>query len=292
MSLASDLQVKTGVLLEALPYFQRFRGSIFVVKYGGSFMETEQAQKSVALDLVFLATVGIRVVVVHGGGKAITRAMEEAKIKAEFRNGMRVTDAATVHIVEKTLNHVINPEICSHLRTLGGQPGGIRGQEVLRCEKLSVDDEGQTVDLGFVGHVTAVDTAPIEAVLAAGWIPVISPIARDTSGQVYNTNADVAAAHIAGALGARRLVFMSDVPGLLEDPKDPSTLISTLHASDVAGLKARGVIASGMRPKVDSAVGALRKGVKRVHFIDGRVPHSLLLEIFTDQGIGTEIVTD
>ena len=199
--------LKAEVLLEALPYIQKFRGSTFVVKYGGSFMDdpNPDGRDRVATDIAFLAAVGIQVVVVHGGGKAITRAMDGAGIKSEFRGGMRVTDASTVKIVEQTLNVEINGQICDSLR-------------------------------------------------------------------------------------ARRLIFMSDVPGLLANPADPSSLITTLKVSEVDELKRKGVIAGGMIPKVDSAVKALREGVRRVHFIDGRVPHSLLLEVFTDKGVGTEIV--
>jgi acetylglutamate kinase len=285
-----DVSVKTEVLLEALPYFQRFSGSTFVVKFGGSFMDTEDARRRVATDLAFLSAVGIRVVVVHGGGKAITRAMQDAKLEAVFRNGMRVTDAATVQIVEKTLNLEINADICEHIRAQGGKPRAVFGQDVLRCKRLAQDDQGQPVDIGFVGDITGVIADRLYEIQAAGEIPVVSPVACDVSGQYYNTNADVAAAHVAVALKARRLVFLCDVPGLLRDPKDPETLISTLYVNDVAELKQTGVISSGMQPKVDSGVMALMKGVHRVHFIDGRLPHSLLLEIFTDRGIGTEIV--
>lgn len=287
---AIDIRTKTEVLLEALPYIQRFAGSTFVVKFGGSFMDTDDARRRVATDLVFLAAVGIRVVVVHGGGKAITRAMQDAKLEAVFKNGMRVTDAATVAIVEKTLNHEINADICAHITALGGKAAQVFGQRVLQCRKLALLDKGEALDIGFVGDVTGVQAAEIESVLAQGAIPVVSPVGADEAGQFYNTNADVAAAHIAVALQARRLVFLCDVPGLLRDPRDPGTLISTLPVGEVDSLKASGVISSGMQPKVDSAATAITNGVHRVHFIDGRLPHSILLEIFTDKGIGTEII--
>ena len=284
---------KAEVLLEALPYIHKFRGSTFVVKYGGSFMDDPDpaGRERVATDIAFLAAVGIQVVVVHGGGKAITRAMDKAGIKAEFRAGMRVTDAATVKIVEQTLNEEINAEICEVLRAKGATPLGMPGNAVHLCEKMTVrDEQGREVDVGFVGDIKFVKTKLIKKALADGHLPVISPIALDADDQPYNTNADVAAAAVAGALRARRLIFMSDVPGLLADPKDPSTLIATLRVGEVDELKRKGVVAGGMIPKVDSAVKALRDGVRRVHFIDGRVPHSLLLEIFTDKGVGTEIV--
>ncbi|MFN7340605.1 MAG: acetylglutamate kinase [Opitutia bacterium] len=284
---------KAKVLLEALPYIQKFRGSTFVVKYGGSFMDDADpsGRERVAGDIAFLAAVGIQVVVVHGGGKAITRAMDKAGIKAEFRGGMRVTDAETVRIVERTLNEEINGEICALLAHRGANPLGMPGNAVNLCERMTVrDDQGRAVDVGFVGDIKFVKTKLIKKALADGHLPVISPIALDAEDRPHNTNADVAAAAVAGALRARRLIFMSDVPGLLADPKDPSTLIPTLRIGDVEELKRKGVVAGGMIPKVDSAVAALRDGVRRVHFIDGRAPHSLLLEIFTDKGVGTEIV--
>ena len=284
---------KAEVLLEALPYIQKFRGSTFVVKYGGSFMDdpNPEGRDRVATDIAFLAAVGIQVVVVHGGGKAITRAMETAGIKSEFRGGMRVTDAATVKIVEETLNKEINGQICDSLRSRGANPLGMPGNHVNLCEKLlSADEAGNPIDLGFVGDIKFVKAKLIKKALADGFLPVVSPIALDGDDQPYNTNADVAAAAIANSLRARRLIFMSDVPGLLADPKDPSTLIATLKVGEVDELKKKGVIAGGMIPKVDSAVKALKEGVRRVHFIDGRVPHSLLLEVFTDKGVGTEIV--
>ncbi|MDR0535118.1 MAG: acetylglutamate kinase [Puniceicoccales bacterium] len=291
----SILIEKANVLLEALPYIQKFRGSIFVIKYGGSFMDdpNPQVRASVAQDIVFLASVGIQTVVVHGGGKAITRAMERAGLKSEWRGGMRVTDEATVKVVEQTLNNEINAEICDIISKQGGMAKGIPGNVVSLCEKLhAVSPTGEPVDIGFVGDIKFVRTKIIKKALADGYIPVISPIALGEDDHPYNTNADVAAAAVAGSLKARRLVFMSDVPGLLANPAEPGSLIPTLPVSDVARLKADGVISSGMIPKVDSGVKALQSGVKRVHFIDGRVRHSLLLEIFTDRGIGTEIVHD
>ncbi|MFM9016472.1 MAG: acetylglutamate kinase [Verrucomicrobiota bacterium] len=284
---------KSEVLLEALPYIQKFRGSTFVVKYGGSFMDdpNPEGRDRVATDIAFLAAVGIQVVVVHGGGKAITRAMEKAGIKSEFRGGMRVTDAATVKIVEETLNGEINGQICESLRARGANPLGMPGNHVNLCQRLmGADDQGNPVDIGYVGDIRFVKAKLIKKALADGFLPVVSPVALDEADQPHNTNADVAAAAVADALRARRLIFMSDVPGLLADAKDPASLITTLKVSEVDELKRKGVIAGGMIPKVDSAVKALREGVRRVHFIDGRVPHALLLEVFTDRGIGTEIV--
>ena len=288
----AELIAKARVLLEALPYIQDFHGSIFVVKYGGSFMDDPDpaVRTSVATDIAFLAAVGINVVVVHGGGKAINRAMDDAGLKATWVNGLRVTDEAAIAIVKKTLDEVVNKEVCDTLASVKARPKGMPGDSVIVCNKLAVDDDGNPVDLGYVGDVTEVKVKLIKKEIADGFMPVISPVAEGLDGKPYNVNADTVAGRVASALRARRLVYMSDVPGLLADPKNPDSLISTVKIGEVEGLKKRGVIDKGMRPKVQSAVRALQEGVQRVHFIDGRVPHSLLLEIFTDKGVGTEIV--
>jgi acetylglutamate kinase len=287
-----DLIAKAKVLHEALPYIQDFRGSTFVVKYGGSFMDDPDptTRQRVATDIAFLAAVGINVVVVHGGGKAISRAMDGAGLKPNFINGLRVTDEATIAIVKKTLDEVVNKDVCDTLVAVRANPKGMPGDTVIVCEKLTVDDDGKPTDLGFVGDVTEIKVKLIKKEIAEGFMPVISPVAEGLDGKPYNVNADVAAGRVASALRARRLVYMSDVPGLLEDYHNPDSLISSVKVSDVEGLKKRGVIDKGMRPKVQSAVRALQDGVQRVHLIDGRMPHSLLLEIFTDKGVGTEIV--
>jgi len=279
---------KAATLLEALPYIQRFRSQVFVVKYGGSFMDSpdEEERHRVARDIVFLEAVGINPVVVHGGGKAITRALETAGLKAEFAQGHRVTDAATVEIVDRVLSREVNPEIVTAIEDFGGSTRGFAGSDIFRCRKLLRDD----VDLGFVGDVTDVDTDTLRACIQLGATPVISPTARGDDGKIYNCNADIAAAKTAIALNARRLVFMSDVPGLLRDPTDNSTLMSHLRVEEVPELKRAGVIEEGMLPKVDGAIAAIESGVEKVQFIDGRIPHSLLLEIFTDAGVGTEVV--
>jgi len=288
----AEVTAKAKVLLEALPYIQDFRGSIFVVKYGGSFMDDPDpvVRTRVAYDLAFLAAVGINVVVVHGGGKAITKAMEESGLKAKFVNGLRVTDEATIAVVKKTLDEIVNKDVCEAIATAKGRAQGMPGDTVLVCEKLTTDDDGNKIDLGFVGDVTEVKVKLVKKEIGEGFIPVISPVAEGYDGKPYNVNADLVAGRVASALRARRLVFMSDVPGLLSAPPDPESLISTLKTSQVEELKKRGVIDKGMRPKVQAAIRALEEGVQRVHFIDGRLAHSLLLEIFTDKGIGTEIV--
>ncbi len=290
-----SLIAKANTLLEALPYLQKFRGATFVVKYGGSFMDSPDAavRNGVARDIVFLEAAGINPVVVHGGGKAITRAMESSGLQASFIQGQRVTDEAIVAIVDEVLSRHINPEVVAAIESLGGRVQGFAGTDIFTCRKLRLNDKarpGHKIDIGYVGEVTGVNTAPLLDCIARGVTPVISPTARDRAGHVYNCNADVAAAQAAIALRAKRLVFMSDVPGLMLDFKKPETVIAHLHLGEVPGLKASGVIDKGMIPKVDSAVAAIQSGVEKVSFVDGRVPHSVLLEIFTDQGVGTEIV--
>jgi acetylglutamate kinase len=289
----NDLITKANVLLEALPYMQRFRGKIFVVKYGGSFMDSPDAaiRNGVARDIVFLEAAGIRPVVVHGGGKAITRAMDAAGLKANFIQGMRVTDDATVKVVEQVLSREINPDVVATINSLQGKARGFAGADIFTCRKLWLTGAGgEKIDIGFVGEVTGVKTAPLLDCIAQGFTPVISPTARGEDGKIYNCNADVAAAQAAIALKAKRLVFMSDVPGLMRDPKDETTVIARLHINEVEGLKQSGVIDKGMIPKVDSAVAAIKSGVDKVSMVDGRMPHSVLLEIFTDKGVGTEVV--
>ena len=288
----AEITAKARVLLEALPYIQDFRGSIFVVKYGGSFMDDPDPviRARVAFDIAFFAAVGINVVVVHGGGKAITKAMEASGLSPSFVNGLRVTDEAAMAVVRKTLNEVVNKEVCDAIATAKARPVSMPGDTVLVCQKLTTDDDGNPVDLGFVGEVTEVKVKLIKKEIADGCVPVISPVAEGYDGKPYNVNADLVAGRVASALRARRLVYMSDVPGLLANPPAPDSLISTLKISQVDDLKKKGIIEKGMRPKVASAIHALQEGVQRVHFIDGRLPHSLLLEIFTDKGIGTEIV--
>jgi acetylglutamate kinase len=287
-----ELISKAGVLLEALPYIQRFRNQTFVVKYGGSFMDSPDpaVRTGVARDIVFLEAVGINPVVVHGGGKAITRAMEKAGLKATFIQGQRITDEAAVNVVEQVLSREINPDIVATINSLGGKAQGFAGSDIFTCRKLLLSHQGQQLDIGYVGEVTAVKTQPLLDCIQRGITPVISPTARDATGHIYNCNADIAAAQTAIALKAARLVFMSDVPGLMHDPKDPKTVISALRSIEVPELKKAGIVDKGMIPKVDSAVAAVQSGVNKVSFVDGRVDHSVLLEIFTDAGIGTEVV--
>src|SRR5262245_2436338 len=271
-----QLIAKANTLLEALPYIQRFRSQTFAVKYGGSFMDSPdpEVRNGVARDIVFLEAVGINPVVVHGGGKAITRAMEAAGLKANFVQGQRVTDEATANVVEQVLSQEINPEIVRTINSLGGKAKGFAGSDIFTCRKLLVKGpDGQLLDLGYVGEVIKVNTEPLRECIRRSITPVISPTARGEDGKIYNCNADVSAAQTAIALKARRLVFMSDVPGLMRDPRDPGTVISTLKIDEVNGLKTAGIVDKGMIPKVDSAVAAIRSGVDKVSFIDGRVQH-------------------
>ena len=265
-----SLTSKTDALPEMLPHLQRFRGATFVIKYGGSFMDAPDSsgRDGVARDIVFLAAAGIHPVVVHGGGKAITRAMEKAGLKATFIQGMRVTDECTARVVEQVLSREINPEIVATLAKLGGKAKGFSGTNIFTCRKHWLAGlQGEQLDAGFVGEVTRLTIEPLLECLRNGVIPVISPTALGEDGQIYNCNADVAAAQTAIALKAHRLVFMSDVPGLLRDPKDPATVISQLRIGEADALKKSGVIDKGMIPKVDSAIAAVKAGVEKVFFV-------------------------
>jgi acetylglutamate kinase len=290
-----DLIAKAATLLEALPYIQKFSGTTFIIKYGGSFMDSPDpaVRNGVARDIVFLEAVEINPVIVHGGGKAITRAMERAGLKADFIQGQRVTDEAAVKIVDDVLSREINPEVVAAIKSFGGEAKGFAGTDIFTCKRIQLKGAGgEDIDIGFVGEVTRVNLAPLLDCIEKGITPVISPTARGEDGKIYNCNADIAAAHAAIALKAKRLVFMSDVPGLLRDPKDYASVISQLRLTEVAALKATGVIDKGMIPKVDSSVAAIKAGVEKVSFVDGRMPHAILVEVFTDAGVGTEVIRD
>jgi acetylglutamate kinase len=282
MSLAQQT-AKAAVLLEALPYMQAYRGCTFLIKVGGSAMEDPAVVDTFLKDVVFLEAVGINPVIVHGGGKAISKAMQDSGLEARFINGMRVTDEETIKIVEQTLARIINPDIVNKLNSFGGKAVGIPGTEVFLGDKMKGD-------LGWVGEVNDCKLGLIQAAVAGEFVPVVSPVAREVeSGRTLNVNADLAACALATRLKASKLIFLSDVRGVLRDPKDESTLIPSLNPAYITDLKAQGVISGGMIPKVDSSLASLRGGVGKVHLIDGRIPHALILEIFTDIGIGTEI---
>lgn len=285
---------KADVLIEALPYIQRFRGETIVVKFGGSAMEEKANMESVLADVTFMECVGMRPVVVHGGGKAISRAMKKAGGEAKFVRGLRVTCEKTIEVVQRVMNTEINPELVGILARMGAQAQGVHGEDIFTVvKKIETDPQtGEELDWGYVGEPHGVDTGPVRALQAEGKVPVITPLGRGPDGKVYNVNADTAAAALAKALKARKLAFLSDVPGLLRNAEDPESVMSTLNIAEVERLIEERVIAGGMLPKVQSGVEALMAGVKKIHMIDGRMPHSLLLEIFTDKGVGTEIVRD
>jgi len=285
---------KAEVLIEALPYIQRFRGATIVVKFGGSAMEDKSNTEKVLTDITFMECVDMLPVVVHGGGKAISRAMKERGIEARFVKGLRVTCDKTIEVVHEVMNTEINPAIVSALTRMGARAEALYGEEIFTVIKKEETDiqTGDKMDWGFVGEPHGVDTGPIRKLFNEEIIPVITPLGRGPDGKLYNINADSAAAAVAKALKARKLAFLSDVPGLLRDQDDPESIMATLKVGEVEELISRGVIDGGMLPKVQSGVDALHAGVRKVHIIDGRMPHSLLLEILTDKGVGTEIVSD
>jgi len=285
---------KSAILIEALPYIQRFRGETVVVKFGGSIINDEQAYENILRDVAFMECVGLRPVVIHGGGKAITARLAEKNIKTEFLDGHRITDQATVEVVNQVLNHEVNPHLVELVESMNCKAKGIHGNTILEVEKkLETDVEsGEEKDWGFVGEVVSVNVDSIIAALDEEIIPIVTPLGQDKEGQLYNINADVAAGAIARELKARKLVFLSDVPGIMMDPANPESIISSLNKKQVEQLIEDGVIAGGMLPKVGGALKALDAGIRKTHFIDGGMPHSLLLEIFTDKGVGTEIIAD
>jgi len=283
---------KAAVLVEALPYIQKFRGDTVVVKFGGSIMESEIGYRNILKDVAFMECVGLQPVLVHGGGKAVSKKMREAHIQPNFINGLRVTDEATIHVVESVLNGEVNPHLVEIIKNYGGKAHGIHGEDIIKVKKhTGIDPEtNQELDWGFVGKVIDVDVEPIIAFLKADIIPVITPLGRGEDGHLYNVNADEVANAVARSLKARKLVFLSDVPGLMKNQADPTSLITSLQINEVEDLISRGIISGGMLPKIAGAVEALKAGVSKVHIIDASLPHSLLLELFTDKGVGTEIV--
>ena len=283
-------------LVDALPFIQAHRGKTFVIKYGGSAMEDEHLVERTLRDVVFLEAVGVRPVLVHGGGKVITDRMRAAGLKTQFVNGLRVTDAASIRLVEEALDGSTNPMIVAKLREFGGRAEGLSGKSVVRARRLGPQTEGKgksakNVDVGFVGGVVGIDSEAVRRLVEEGTIPVVSPLGRDeVSGDTLNVNADLAAAALAAELRAAKLIFLSDVPGLMRDPADRESLIPSVTSAQIAKLLADDIITGGMIPKVQSAVDALGHGVNRVHFTDGRVAHALLREVFSNLGVGTEIM--
>ena len=287
-----DLQVQIGkaeTLIEALPYLQEFRGKVMVVKYGGSTMG---GGDTVYKDIVFMQAVGIRPVVVHGGGPAITRRLQELGIESQRVAGLRVTDATTMKVVEDVLFGEVNAQIVREIGELDGRAVGVSAKDagIMQVRKHWAQTDGRAMDIGYVGDVQHVDTAPLLNLIGKGMIPVVAPIGRGPEGESFNVNADTAAGEIAAALHAEKLVFLTDVQGIMRDLADDASLLSTVRVSEVGELIDQGVIRGGMIPKVEACVRSVKAGVRKTHVIDGRVPHAMLLEFYTRQGIGTQIV--
>jgi acetylglutamate kinase len=284
---------KAKALVDAMEYIRLFRGKIVVVKLGGSVLDEPQLQKKLLTDVVFMATVGIRPILVHGGGKAITKAMNESGLEPQWVNGRRYTDERTMAIVEHVLVHDINTSICETIKQLGCDAMGLHSLSscVLFAEPLRLtDSQGRKIDLGLVGQVQTVNSQLLKTLCASETIPVIAPIAIDRSGGKLNVNADSAAGEVAAAVVAEKLVMVSDTHGILMDMENPESRISSLNEQQIKELIDKGIITDAMFPKVEACIRALDAGVKKAHIIDGRIPHSLLLEIYTDKGIGTQIV--
>ncbi|MGM9671941.1 MAG: acetylglutamate kinase [Oscillospiraceae bacterium] len=278
---------RAEVLTQALPYIQRYNGKIVVVKYGGNAMVNDKRKQQVMEDVVLLWLIGVKVVLVHGGGPEISEVMRRYGKQAEFVNGLRVTDKETVDIVQMVLAGKVNKSLVNLLEMKGGKAMGISGMD-----GRLIEAKMRNASLGFVGSITNVNIEPVTDLLEKGYIPVISTVGCDRDGNTYNINGDTAAACIAGALGAERLIMMTDIAGILRDRDDPATLIRELTIRDAVKLFEQGVISGGMIPKVDCCIDAIHRGVKKVIIMDGRVPHSILMELLTDEGAGTMVVGD
>jgi acetylglutamate kinase len=287
MSHSSEDATRVRVLSEALPYIQKFAGRTVVVKYGGAAMKDSTLKDRVIRDLIFMSCVGIRPVLVHGGGPEINSWLEKLGIEPQFKDGLRVTDAATMDVVEMVLVGRVNKEIVSLIDRAGGNGVGLCGKD----GNLIVARPDGREGIGFVGEVSGVNVDILNTLVKSGYIPVVSSVAADENGQAYNINADTVAGEIAAALGAEKLILMTDTPGLMRDFKDPSTLIRQLDIQGARELIENGTVSGGMIPKLTCCVRSLAQGVKATHIIDGRLPHSLLLEIFTDSGTGSMVVS-
>jgi acetylglutamate kinase len=277
---------RVRVLSEALPYIQQFAGRTIVVKYGGAAMKDGRLKETVIRDIVFLSCVGLRPVVVHGGGPEINSWLDKLGIEPQFKNGLRVTDAATMDVVEMVLVGRVNKELVALITQAGGSAVGLCGKDGGLIRARPQGDVG----IGFVGEVAATDVKLLDSLVKNGYIPIVSSVAADEKGQAYNINADTVAGELAAALGAEKMILMTDTPGILRDYKDPSTLINKVDIQEARQLIETGIVGGGMIPKVNCCVRSLAQGVKAAHIIDGRIPHALLLEIFTDAGIGSMIV--
>lgn len=275
---------RARVLVQALPYIQKYAGKTVVVKYGGNAMVNEDLKDAVMSDIVLMQLVGINVVLVHGGGPEISAMLKKIGKESRFVGGLRVTDSETIDVVQMVLAGKVNKDLVQLLERHSGRAVGLCGLDggMLRAEKLISGD-----DLGYVGEITEVNTQIIENATGSGYIPIIATVAGGAGGEVYNVNADIAAARIAAELGAQKLILMTDIRGLLRDRDDESTIIPVVNVSDVPKLQNQGIITGGMIPKINCCVEAVRRGVNRAHIIDGRIPHSILIELFSDEGIGT-----
>ena len=278
---------RAEVLTQALPYIRRFNGSVIVVKYGGNAMVNESLKEQVMEDIVLLWLIGVRVVLVHGGGPEISDIMSRLGKEPKFVGGLRVTDRETMDIVQMVLTGKINKTLVNLLEMKGGSAMGISGMD-----GRLIEAEMRDPSLGYVGRITGVNIGAVSDLLEKGYIPVISTVGCDRDGNTYNINGDTAAAHIAGALGAERLIMMTDIAGILRDRNDPSTLIQELTASEAEALKLDGTVSGGMIPKVDCCIEAIGHGVRNVTIMDGRIPHSILMELLTDEGAGTMVTGD
>ena len=270
-------------LVEALPYIQKFTGKTIVIKYGGNAMVSDELRKAVMSDIILLSLVGIRVVVVHGGGPEISAMLKKIGHESHFVDGLRYTDEETMDVVQSVLCGKVNKNLVAQLNRLGGQAVGLCGRDGQLFQAVRLDEK-----YGLVGKITGVNPEPVENALMTGYIPVVSTVAQGTDANTaYNINADTAAAKLAEALHAEKLILLTDVRGLLQDPRDEETLIHVVHTYEVPGLVARGIISGGMIPKMECCVDAINGGVERVHILDGRIPHSILIELLSDRGIGT-----
>ena len=276
---------RAQTLIHALPYIQKYAGKIVVIKYGGNAMIDDELKSAVMRDVVLLSLVGVKVVLVHGGGPEISDLLKKIGKKSEFVDGLRVTDGETIDVVQMVLAGKVNKTLVNLLQLAGGRAVGLSGMD---GHMISAKKHSEVH--GFVGDVVSVDTQPILDVLEKGYIPVISTLGVDDEGGIYNINADTAAAEIAGSLNAESMISMTDIAGLMRDPKDPTTLMPVVDISEVPALRREGVISGGMIPKVECCVEAIRQGVKKVFIIDGRVPHAIIIEMLTDEGIGTMFV--
>lgn len=282
-----SMDERAGILTRALPYIQKYNGKILVVKYGGNAMISEELKDSVMSDIILLSTIGIKVVLVHGGGPEITGMLNKIGKKSEFVNGLRVTDKETADIVQMVLAGKINKSLVNLLCSKGGKAIGLSGSD-----GGMIKAKPKSKELGFVGEITDINVQPILDVLEMGYIPVVSTVGFDSDGNTYNINADTVAAGIAGKLKAESLISMTDIAGILKDKDDPSTLISKIYVEDAAKLMDGGIIQGGMIPKVQCCVDAINLGVRKVFVIDGRIPHSIIIEVLTDEGIGTMFVNN